>query len=316
MSQDYWRPTSTSRRTGAVPDPENLTLRERFRRKVDTNGPLHHRLGTNCHIWTASQDDAGYGQFFTGWGGRKTWRAHVVAWVLAYGIDSLLGDPIRVCHACDTPSCVNPNHLYLSTHDERMRHKSERGRAAHHGDRSKFCPKKPATGDRHGSRTHPERLARGERHGDATLTEAQVLAIREATGRTQDDLAREFGVTQAEISSIRRGLTWAHVGGSRSYVGKGNGPRMTTPKARLSPEATKAAILELMPPEDRVGATKRRPDRVGWAYGAVRRLATRLGCNPSLILTACREGITENMINRWRAAIHDEGQSFSPSSEE
>lgn len=310
--QDYWRPTSASRRTGAAPDPESPTLRERFRRKVDTNGPLHPRLGTNCHIWTAAKNAFGYGQFFTGWNGRKAMPAHVVAWALANGRDAIPDDGTNICHACDNPSCVRVDHLYLATHADRMRHKSERGRAAHHGDRSRLGPKEPATGDRHGSRTHPERLARGERNGDATLTEAQVVAIREAVGRTQADLAREFGVTQVEIGLIRRGVTWTHVGGPRSHVGKGNGPRTAPPKARLSPEATKAAILELMPPEDRIGATRRRPDRVGWAHGAVRRLADRLGCSPSMVLTVCREGITEDMLVRWRATAFDDGLAGPP----
>lgn len=311
---EYWRPTSASRRTGAAPDPESPTLRERFRRKVDTNGPLHPRLGTNCHIWTAAKNAFGYGQFFTGWNGRKAMPAHVVAWALANGRDAIPDDGTNICHACDNPSCVRVDHLYLATHAERMRHKVERGRSAHCGDRSKFGPKTPATGARHGSRTHPARLARGERNGDVTLTEGQVLAIREATGRTQADLARQFGVTQVEIGNIRRGAAWTHVGGSRSHVGKGNGPRTAPPKARLSPEATHAAVLGMMPPEDRVGATKRRPERQGWAYGAVARLAKRLGVTPGMVLTACRAGITEDMLGRWRTILSSVGTDVIVSS--
>lgn len=309
---DHWRPTSAPRRTGAVPDPESPTLRERFRRKVDTNGPLHPRLGTNCHIWTAAKNTFGYGQFFTGWNGRKAMSAHIVAWALANGRDAIPDDGTNICHACDNPSCVRVDHLYLATHAERSRDMVDRGRHRP----CKDGPRHAARGERHGSRTHPERLARGERHADAALTEARVLAIREATGRTQADLAREFGVTPTEIGNIRRGVTWAHVGGPRSHVGKGNGLRTAPPKARLSPEATKAAILELMPPEDRIGATRRRPDRVGWAYGAVPRLARRLGCSPPMVFNVCREGITEDMLARWRATIRDETQPFNPEPKE
>jgi len=53
--------------------------------------------------------------------------------------------------------------------------------------------------------------ASGERHPNAKLRRADVEAIRAARGRrTQQDLAREFGVSQPVISSIQRGQHWKH----------------------------------------------------------------------------------------------------------
>jgi hypothetical protein len=61
-------------------------------------------------------------------------------------------------------------------------------------------------------RSHGRNLA-GERHHQAKLTADQVREIRSrpagrGTGRA---LAREFGVTEANISAIRRGRAWRHL---------------------------------------------------------------------------------------------------------
>lgn len=55
----------------------------------------------------------------------------------------------------------------------------------------------------------------GERNSLAKLTEADVLSIRERSqkGELGKDLAIAFNVTPANVSSILKGKTWAHVGG-------------------------------------------------------------------------------------------------------
>ena len=51
-------------------------------------------------------------------------------------------------------------------------------------------------------------LCRGEEHGRAKLTNEQVRAIRLITGRSQQSIADEYGVSQPVISNILRGKTW------------------------------------------------------------------------------------------------------------
>lgn len=71
-----------------------------------------------------------------------------------------------------------------------------------------------ARGDRNGARLHPDRLPRGERVGTSKLTDADVLAIRDAYRRreaSQYELAETYGVCQTAIGHVVRGTTWAHL---------------------------------------------------------------------------------------------------------
>lgn len=93
------------------------------------NEKLKYDEDTGCHIWVASKDRDGYGWFRL----NKVMRyAHRVAWEWTFGeipVDTL------VLHKCDTPSCVNPDHLFLGTHQDNMDDMANKGRR--NGGRSK-----------------------------------------------------------------------------------------------------------------------------------------------------------------------------------
>jgi hypothetical protein len=65
-------------------------------------------------------------------------------------------------------------------------------------------------GERHWSKSMPERRARGVGHGLAKLTDDDVRKIRQ-DGRYQREIAKDFGVSQRAVWSIKAGKTWRHV---------------------------------------------------------------------------------------------------------
>lgn len=154
------------------------TPEERFWEKVKKAGP------DECWEWQAAKQHGGYG--FFGIAG-KSIKAHRFSWELANG-PIPKGEGYHgtcVCHKCDNPSCVNPNHLFLGTNKDNADDRDAKGR----------CKAKGPL---------------GERSGRSKLKAEQVVAIRN-DGRKVTEIARAYGVGHATIHRILNRICWAHI---------------------------------------------------------------------------------------------------------
>jgi hypothetical protein len=163
-----------------------------------------------CWLWKGATVGRGYGK--TSFGGICK-RAHRVAWELTNGV---IPEGLLVCHRCDNPLCVRPDHLFLGTSDDNNKDMQRKGRSAT-GDRSRSRthPESLPRGDNHYAHLHPELVLRGERHGNAKLTEVQIQEIRTAYA-SQDhpsyaELSLRYGVSSNAIWSVVMRKTWQHV---------------------------------------------------------------------------------------------------------
>lgn len=134
-------------------------------------------LNTGCWLWSGAQTGGGYGTLHVR---PRTVSAHRLSWEMAKGP---IPDGLFALHKCDTPACVNPDHLFLGTKADNARDKARKGRCHDNG---------------------------GERHGMAKLTAFQVACIRVRLGEGQPQrrIAEEFGVCQTTISAIATRRAW------------------------------------------------------------------------------------------------------------
>lgn len=147
---------------------------QRFWFHVDKSGP------GGCWIWKGSKDVLGYGRTKDG----KTQRfAHRISWEIAHR--RAIPEGMCVCHACDNPPCVNPDHLWLGTSAENTRDMVSKGR-------------------------HLRGKRNGENNPRAILTDGAVRDIR-ASKLKPRELSVKYGVSESSIRDVMAMRRWAHV---------------------------------------------------------------------------------------------------------
>jgi hypothetical protein len=147
-----------------------VIMEKQFSKNVDRTG--------ECWLWTGGNDGgAGYGEI----------HLHKSVKVLAHRASyerykGPIPGGLFVCHKCDNPPCVNPDHLFLGTAQDNDRDKVEKRRHVF-----------------------------GERHHNAKLTEELIREIRIAHKNrvgTYQELADKYGMCFNSIRNIVTRRSW------------------------------------------------------------------------------------------------------------
>lgn len=91
--------------------------------------PLGERLWARttktegCWLWDGSRNRDGYGTI--GNGNTGSMLTHRAAWIVTNGP---IPAGLNVCHSCDNPRCVRPDHLFLGTQYDNIQDCYAKGR--------------------------------------------------------------------------------------------------------------------------------------------------------------------------------------------
>ncbi len=138
----------------------------------------------DCWEWTAFKDKDGYGKLSLRERNRKSYSAHRFSYELYNNI--ILPPDQMVCHSCDNPSCVNPNHLMLGDAKTNEQDAVNKNRHSH-----------------------------GSTHGNSVLSDDLVreILIKICNNEFQNvnQIANQYNIDRTVISGILTGEIWTHI---------------------------------------------------------------------------------------------------------
>lgn len=132
-----------------------------------------------CWLWGGTISNHGVGMFKLDGKYRQAYR---IAYELFIGE---IPEGMNVCHKCDNPGCVNPDHFFIGTTQDNVADRVAKGRSA---------------------------IA--EKNWNTKLTREQVLMIRNSdfsSHGSKSKLARELGVSQTALNYVLTGKNWRHL---------------------------------------------------------------------------------------------------------
>jgi hypothetical protein len=132
---------------------------------------------TGCWLWDGALSANRYGSVsFRG----CVCRAHRLSYEAFVGP---IPDGMHVLHKCDVPSCVNPDHLFVGTHQDNMDDRGAKGRGNN---------------------------CKGREHGKAKLTDDAVRDIRSRRMSVREYMVL-YGVSEPTVRQVLRREVWKHV---------------------------------------------------------------------------------------------------------
>lgn len=139
-----------------------MTLQERILATIKKVG--------DCWIWQGSISNRGIPRLKYK---SKTTSAHRAAYIAFKGP---VPDKLLVCHTCDNPLCVNPEHLYSGTALDNVRDRTER--------------------------TGIDHVPKGLPHWNAKFSDKQILEVLKATGLHRI-IAKKYGMSRGYVSQLK-----------------------------------------------------------------------------------------------------------------
>ena len=160
-------------------DPLGLKQKQHHGKTLKERFDLYVKRSEGCWPWLGYKDSNGYGRLNVNGIPQLASR---VSYLLHYG-DVPKGK--SVCHKCDNPICVNPDHLFIGTQADNVADMHSKGRAR-------------------------KRAVSGEAHGNAILTEDDVRQILRSP-LSVPELAVKFNMSRTTIYGVRKRKSWKHV---------------------------------------------------------------------------------------------------------
>jgi hypothetical protein len=156
------------------------TLQERLLQRILIVG--------DCWMWTGRLSKKGYGSMRVS--GRRT-RVHRASYELYKGP---VPDGLFICHQCDNPACVNPDHLFAGTNSDNLQDAANKGRLSY--------------------QRNTENFMRGTGHKQSRLTEDHVRDMRSLyaeEGLSVNELGARFGISHVQAYRIVKRIHWKHL---------------------------------------------------------------------------------------------------------
>lgn len=134
---------------------------------VDENG---------CWMWQGKTKTGDYGTLSIN---HKTTMVHRLSYEMHKGE---IPEGLMVCHKCNVKLCINPDHLYVGTHNDNMRDMADSD------------------------------VMKGEANPKSILTQSQVVEIKQMIKDRKvvyRKIAETYGVSRQAIKDIASGRTWS-----------------------------------------------------------------------------------------------------------
>ena len=130
---------------------------------------------TGCWNWKGNINGNGYGRLTTD---HKRVLAHRHAYQVTHGP---FPPKLMICHTCDNPKCVNPDHLFVATNMDNVRDAMNKGRWPRSTDKS-----------------------------NCGFTDEQVRSIRKDR-RFLSRIAADYGVDESTVWRVRARVSYRDV---------------------------------------------------------------------------------------------------------